>query len=93
MMLLVAFLGCPAAAQTAPPPAPTRAPPPAAALDDHDFAQRVTAQSQATIELAEAELQSGTDPQMRELAGRMIATQTHQIAVVDRWQSKGHKKK
>ena len=55
---------------------------------DRDFAMMMRIHHQGAIDMAEAELATGKDPQMRKLAKEIIAAQKKEIAVIDRWLKK-----
>ena len=59
---------------------------------DHDFAQMMRMHHEGGIRMAEAELATGKDPKMKEMAQRIIDSQKKEIAEFDAW-LKDHKSK
>lgn len=55
---------------------------------DRDFATMMRIHHQGAIDMAQAELATGKDPQMRKLATEIIAAQKKEIALIDRWLNK-----
>lgn len=55
---------------------------------DRDFAMMMRIHHQGAIDMAQAELETGKDPQMRKLAKEIIAAQKKEIALIDRWLKK-----
>lgn len=55
---------------------------------DHDFAMMMRIHHQGAVEMAQAELANGKDPQMRKMARNIIAAQKKEIAELDRWLKK-----
>lgn len=55
---------------------------------DRDFATMMRIHHQGAIDMAQAELATGKDPQMRKLAKEIIAAQKKEIALIDRWLKK-----
>ena len=55
---------------------------------DRDFAMMMRIHHQGAIDMAQAELATGKDPQMRKLAKEIIAAQKKEIALIDRWLKK-----
>jgi uncharacterized protein (DUF305 family) len=55
---------------------------------DRDFAMMMRIHHQGAIDMAQAELATGKDPQMRKLAKEIIAAQEKEIALIDRWLKK-----
>lgn len=58
---------------------------------DHDFAVNMRKHHQMAVEMSQAELKNGKDPQLLRMAKNIIAAQTKEIAVLDRW-LEAHKK-
>ena len=52
---------------------------------DRDFVSMMTPHHRGAIEMAEAELRYGRDPQLRRLARSVIAAQQRDLAEMDRW--------
>ena len=52
---------------------------------DRDFAMMMRIHHQGAIDMAQAEVMAGKDPQMRKLAKEIIAAQKKEIALIDRW--------
>ncbi|MFO1184551.1 MAG: DUF305 domain-containing protein [Bauldia sp.] len=52
---------------------------------DRDFAVMMIAHHQGAIEMAKAELQYGKEPELKELAQRIIAAQETEIALMKDW--------
>ena len=58
---------------------------------DVDFAMMMRMHHQGAIDMAQAELQGGKSPEMRKMAGKIIAAQKKEIAQLDRFLAKnGH---
>lgn len=58
---------------------------------DVDFAMMMRIHHQGAIDMAQAELQGGKDPQMRKMANEIIAAQKKEIAQIDKFLAKhGH---
>ncbi|MFC6282136.1 DUF305 domain-containing protein [Polaromonas aquatica] len=58
---------------------------------DVDFAMMMRIHHQGAIDMAQAELKNGKEPQMRKMAQNIIATQKKEIAQFDRFLAKhGH---
>jgi uncharacterized protein (DUF305 family) len=58
---------------------------------DMDFAMMMRVHHQGAIDMAEAELRDGKDPQMRKMAKDIIAAQKKEIAQLDKFLAKnGH---
>ena len=58
---------------------------------DVDFAMMMRMHHQGAIHMAQAELQDGKSPEMRKMAGKIIAAQKKEIAQLDRFLTKnGH---
>lgn len=55
---------------------------------DRDFAMMMRAHHQGSIAMAQAELESGKDPEMRRVAQKIINSQKKEIAQFDKWLSK-----
>ena len=60
---------------------------------DRDFARMMRAHHQGAIDMSRAELATGKDPQMRQLAKEIISAQEKEIALIDRWLKKYEKSK
>jgi hypothetical protein len=52
---------------------------------DRDFASHMIRHHQGAIDMAQVELQYGRDPQIRELASKIIADQQREIAIMRKW--------
>lgn len=52
---------------------------------DLDFARMMRAHHQGAIDMSRAELATGKDPEMRQLAKEIISAQEKEIALIDRW--------
>lgn len=52
---------------------------------DHDFAMMMRSHHQGAIEMAKVELARGKDKQIKQMAQKMIAEQTKEIAKLDKW--------
>lgn len=52
---------------------------------DYDFAANMRKHHQKAIDMAQAELKNGKNPQMLQMAKDIIAAQEKEIAVLDRW--------
>ena len=52
---------------------------------DRDFALMMRIHHQGAIDMSQAELATGKDPQMRRLAKEIIAAQKKEIALIERW--------
>jgi uncharacterized protein (DUF305 family) len=52
---------------------------------DRDFATSMIAHHQGAIDMAKAELQHGSDPEIRKLAQDVIAAQEKEIALMKTW--------
>jgi uncharacterized protein (DUF305 family) len=61
---------------------------PMTGLTDVNFAAMMRMHHRGAIDMAEAELRDGTEPQMRALAKSIIATQKKEIAQIDRFLAK-----
>ena len=59
---------------------------------DRDFATMMRIHHQGAIDMAEAQLATGKDPEMRKLAKEIISAQKKEIAVIDRWLKKYEKR-
>lgn len=55
---------------------------------DVDFARMMIPHHQGAIDMAKAELASGKDPQLRQLADEIIAAQEKEIAFLKTWLAK-----
>lgn len=58
---------------------------------DIDFALMMRAHHQGAIDMAQAELKSGKDPQMRRMARGIISAQKKEIAQIDKFLAKAKK--
>jgi len=58
---------------------------------DYDFAANMRTHHQKAVDMSEAELKSGKNPQMLQMAKDIIAAQKKEIAVFDQW-LEAHKK-
>lgn len=58
---------------------------------DIDFAMMMRAHHQGAIDMAQAELKSGKDPQMRKMATGIISAQKKEIAQIDKFLAKTKK--
>ena len=58
---------------------------------DYDFAANMRMHHQMAVDMSQAELKSGKNPQMLQMAKDIIAAQKKEIAVLDLWM-KAHKK-
>jgi uncharacterized protein (DUF305 family) len=52
---------------------------------DHDFTAMMVPHHQGAVEMAQAELKYGKDPELRQLARRIIADQRSEIKLMDDW--------
>lgn len=52
---------------------------------DHDFAMMMRSHHQKGIEMAQQELKSGKDAEMKAMAKKIVADQTKEIAKLDKW--------
>jgi uncharacterized protein (DUF305 family) len=52
---------------------------------DQDFAQMMIPHHQGAIDMARIELESGRDPQLREMAQKVIEDQEREIAALKEW--------
>jgi uncharacterized protein (DUF305 family) len=52
---------------------------------DQDFAQMMIPHHQGAIDMARIELESGKDPQLREMAQKVIEDQEREIAALKQW--------
>lgn len=57
---------------------------------DHDFAMMMKSHHQKGIEMAQQELKSGKNAEMKAMAKKIVADQTKEIAKLDKWMA-GHK--
>ncbi|MEJ0049107.1 MAG: DUF305 domain-containing protein [Rhodospirillales bacterium] len=55
---------------------------------DHDFVTHMEPHHQGAIDMAEIELKYGSDPKLKQLAGRIIAAQQHEIGFMQTWLEK-----
>jgi uncharacterized protein (DUF305 family) len=55
---------------------------------DHDFAMMMRSHHQAGIDMAQAELKHGKDPQMKEAAKKIVSEQTKEVKKFDAWLAK-----
>lgn len=58
---------------------------------DVDFARGMMAHHQGAIDMAKIELQYGTDPELKKLAGEIVAAQEKEIAFLKEWLAKNGK--
>lgn len=58
---------------------------------DYDFAANMRMHHQMAVDMSEAELKNGKNPQMRLIANEIIVAQKKEIAIFDQWM-KAHKK-
>ena len=54
---------------------------------DADFVAGMIPHHQGAIDMAEIELKYGHDQKIRDLAARIVASQTHEIGVMQKWQT------
>jgi uncharacterized protein (DUF305 family) len=52
---------------------------------DMDFAKMMIPHHQGAIDMARIELKSGKDPQLREMAQKIIKNQEQEIAILEEW--------
>ena len=52
---------------------------------DHDFAMMMRSHHEGAIDMAKIELARGTDKQLKQMAQKMVAEQTKEIAKLDKW--------
>ncbi len=52
---------------------------------DVDFARMMIPHHQGAIDMARAQLEKGKDPQLRELAQKIIADQEREIGILNQW--------
>ena len=52
---------------------------------DRDFAQMMIPHHQGAIDMARIELESGKDPQLRQMAQKIIEDQEREIAALKEW--------
>jgi uncharacterized protein (DUF305 family) len=57
---------------------------------DRDFAAVMSGHHKGAVEMAKIELQYGHDPEMRQLAESIIASQEKEIALMQAWLAKQH---
>jgi uncharacterized protein (DUF305 family) len=55
---------------------------------DQDFVSHMLPHHQGAVDMAEVELKYGSDPKLKQLAGRIIAAQQREIAFMQAWQAK-----
>jgi len=55
---------------------------------DWDFTLMMIPHHQGAIDMARIELQYGKDPELRKLAGDIIAAQEKEIAILKQWQQR-----
>lgn len=55
---------------------------------DHDFAMMMRTHHMGAIEMAKVEIARGKDKQIKQMAAKMIADQTKEIAKLDKWMAK-----
>lgn len=58
---------------------------------DRDFAAMMKVHHEGAIRMSQNELQKGKDPQLREMAKKIIEAQKREIAQLDQWLKKGGK--
>jgi len=58
---------------------------------DRDFAAMMKMHHESAIRMSQSELQNGKDPQLREMATRIIEAQKQEIAQLDQWLKKDGK--
>ena len=58
---------------------------------DYDFAANMRMHHQMAVDMSQAELKNGKNPQMRKMARNIITAQKKEIAKLDQWM-KAHKK-
>lgn len=58
---------------------------------DRDFATMMKMHHEGAIRMSQNELQKGKDPQLREMAKKIIEAQKREIAQLDQWLKKGGK--
>lgn len=58
---------------------------------DYDFAANMRKHHQMAVDMSKAQLTSGKDPQLLQMANDIIAAQNSEIAVLDQW-LEAHKK-
>ena len=58
---------------------------------DLDFARNMIPHHQAAISMAKIELQHGKDPELKKMAGKMIADQESEISALKAWLAKLNK--
>ncbi len=54
---------------------------------DADFVAGMVPHHQGAVDMAEAELKYGHDPKIRDLAARIVSSQTHEISMMQKWQA------
>lgn len=52
---------------------------------DRDFAVHMIPHHQAAVDMARVQLQYGQDPQLRELAQKIISEQQKEIGILEKW--------
>lgn len=52
---------------------------------DYDFAANMRQHHQMAVDMSQAELKTGKDPQLLRMAKEIIVTQNKEIAVLDKW--------
>ena len=52
---------------------------------DHDFATMMLPHHESAVEMAKIELQSGRDPELRQLATDIVASQAKEVALMRAW--------
>lgn len=57
---------------------------------DHDFAMMMRSHHQAGVDMAKAQLKNGKDPQMQQMAKKIVSDQTKEIKKLDQWMTKYH---
>lgn len=58
---------------------------------DRQFAERMKMHHEGAVQMAQAELERGKDPEMREMARKIIDSQRKEIGQFDQWLDKGRK--
>jgi uncharacterized protein (DUF305 family) len=58
---------------------------------DRQFAERMRMHHEGAVQMAQTELERGKDPEMREMARKIIDSQQKEIGQFDRWLDKDRK--